>query len=76
MRSRVQKPGGHFVVTVHLTCLIGCLLGKGPLYAEGEYRWRLEEIGDTLGLLLVCPPMAPYLEEDTFGMCLEVCILQ
>jgi hypothetical protein len=36
---------------------------------------RLEEIGDTVGLRSVCPPMGPYSEEDTFGMGLAVCIL-
>jgi hypothetical protein len=36
---------------------------------------RLEEIGDTLGMRAVCPPLGPYSEEDTFGMGLAVCIL-
>jgi hypothetical protein len=36
---------------------------------------RLEEIGDTLGMHVVCPPMGPYSEEDTFEMSLAVCIL-
>ncbi len=36
---------------------------------------RLEEIGDTLGMRAVCPPLGPYSDEDTFGMTLAVCIL-
>jgi hypothetical protein len=36
---------------------------------------RLEEIGDTVGLVSVTPPMGPYAVEDTFGMGLAVCIL-
>jgi hypothetical protein len=36
---------------------------------------RLEEIGDSLGIRAVSPPMGPYSQEDTFGMALVVCIL-
>jgi hypothetical protein len=36
---------------------------------------RLEEIGNTLGMRSVCPPLEPYSEEDTFGMSFAVCIL-
>jgi hypothetical protein len=36
---------------------------------------RLEEIGDTLGIVAVLPSMGPYSTDDTFGMGLVVCIL-
>jgi hypothetical protein len=36
---------------------------------------RLQEIGDSVGILSVCPPMGPYSVEDTSGMGVAVCIL-
>jgi hypothetical protein len=36
---------------------------------------RLEEIGDTMGIYSVCPPLGPYLQDNSFGMGLVVCIL-
>ena len=35
----------------------------------------LQEIGDSMGVLAVCPPMGPFTLEDTAGMALAVCIL-
>jgi hypothetical protein len=35
----------------------------------------MEEIGDSLGINGVSPPMGPYSFNDTFGMTLAVCIL-
>ena len=36
---------------------------------------RLQEIGDSVGILSVCPPMGPYSLDDTAGMAVAVCIL-
>jgi hypothetical protein len=36
---------------------------------------RLEEIGDTVGMTSVTPPMGPYTTDDSFGMGLAVCVL-
>jgi hypothetical protein len=36
---------------------------------------RLQEIGDSLGILAVCPPMGPFSLDDTAGMALAVSIL-
>jgi hypothetical protein len=51
--------------------------GREPSTVRANLRGakRLEEIGDTVGILAVSPPMGPYSTEDTFGMGLAVCIL-
>jgi hypothetical protein len=57
--------------------LIDAFWAREPSTVRANLRGakRLEEFGDTLGMRAVCPTMGPYLEEDTFGIPLGVCIL-
>jgi hypothetical protein len=51
--------------------------GREPSTVRANLRGakRLEEIGNSLGMHSVTPPMGPYSTEDSFGMGLAVCIL-
>jgi hypothetical protein len=51
--------------------------GREPSTVRANLRGakRMEEVGTTVGITSVSPPLGPYSSADTFGMGLAVCIL-
>jgi hypothetical protein len=68
-----QRPGsgagageGQAFFAVHLEGVIRCLLVKGKFPMRGAKR--LQEIGDSVGIISVGPPMGPFCLDDSAGM--------